>query len=135
MTTASARRAALPVGKLLTSTFTPRAYLAGYGYSSAALTEITMLFGPVWAALVYPVTVLGIVTAIKAAVTSRRPWLFLYGASTLPIADYIWRAELWQMAVPAIKAAPFILVLLAADAYARLAERRAPLRGVEPAAP
>ena len=112
------------VGKLLTSTFTPQAYLAGYGYSSAALTEITMLVGPVWAALIYPLAVFAIVTAIKAAITSRRSWTFLYGASTLPIAYYIWRAELWQMVVPAIKAAPFILVLLAADAFARLGQRR-----------
>lgn len=122
------------VGKLLTSTFTPRAYLAGYGYSSAALTEITMLVGPVWAGLVYPVAVFGIVSGIKAAVSSRRAWLFLYGACTLPIADYIWRAELWQLVVPAIKAAPFILVLLGADAFARLGEKRAALREAEPAA-
>lgn len=117
------------ISKLLTSTFTPKAYLAGYGYSSAALTEVTMLLGPVGAGLIYPIAVFGIVSLIKAAVTSRRAWTFLYGASTLPIAYYIWRAELWQMVVPAIKAAPFILVLLGADAFARLGERRAPLRG------
>ena len=125
------------VGKLISATYTPWAYVNGYGYSSSALTEVTMLCGPVLAGLVYPLVVLGVMTLIRAALTSRRTWLFLYGASTAPIAYYVWRAELWQLVVPAVKAAPFILVLLGADAFARLGERRAPLRGAdgEPYAP
>lgn len=124
------------VGKLISATYTPVAYVAGYGYSSSALTEVTMLCGPVLAGLVYPLVVVAVMSAIRAAVTSRHTWLFLYGACTMPIAYYIWRAELWQMVVPAIKAGPFILLLLAADAYARLSERRDPLRAAdaEPAA-
>ena len=116
------------IAKLLTSTFTPNAYIAGYGYSSAALTEVTMLLGPVISGAAYPLAVFGIVTLIRRTVTSRRNWIFLYGMCVLPIAFYIWRAELWQLAVPAIKALPFIAVLLGADAFARLGHGRAPLR-------
>lgn len=116
------------IGKLLTSTFTPKAYLAGYGYSSAALTEVAMLLGPVVSGLVYPLVVFGVVALVRAAVTSPRTWVFLYGACVVPTAFYIWRAELWQLAVPAIKAMPFMLVLLGVDAFARLGGGRAPLR-------
>src|SRR5690606_23650715 len=91
------------VSKLISATFTPRAYLSGFGYSSSAFTEISLLFGPLLAGFVYPVAVFGIITFIKIAVTSQRTWLFLYGVSALPIAFYIWRAELWQLVVPAIK--------------------------------
>jgi hypothetical protein len=112
------------IGKLLSSTYTPKAYLAGYGYSSSALTETLMIFGPVASAIVYPAAVLGVTTLIRTAITSRRTWLFLYGACVLPIGFYIWRAEYWQLAIPAIKALPFITVLLGADAYARLAQPR-----------
>lgn len=118
------------VAKLLTSTFTPKAYAAGFGYSSAALTETVMLFGPLLSGVVYPLTVLGIVKMIRAAVTSTHTWKFLYGACMSPIAFYIWRAELWQLVVPAIKALPFIAVLLCADAYARLGKPRASLRSL-----
>lgn len=111
------------IAKLLSSTFTPKAYVLGYGYSSSALTEITMLVGVVFSGLAYPIAVLLILSGIKATIAARQTWTFLYGACVLPIAFYIWRAELWQLAVPAIKAAPFILVLLGADAFARLANR------------
>lgn len=123
------------VYKLLSVTYTPGAYLAGYGYSSSAMTEVGMLCGPVLSGLVYPIVVVGIVALIRGAITSRRTWFFLYGACVLPIAFYAWRAELWQMVVPALKAAPFILVLLGADAFARLGERRAagPEADAEPA--
>ena len=120
------------VGRLISATYTPAAYMSGYGYSSSALTEVTMLCGPVLAGLVYPMVVVATMSVIRAAITSRRTWIFLYGAATIPIAYYIWRAELWQLVVPAIKAGPFILVLLAADAFARLGEKRAPLRDAEP---
>ncbi|WP_394646651.1 hypothetical protein [uncultured Sphingomonas sp.] len=116
------------VAKLLTSTFTPKAYVAGFGYSSAALTETVMLFGPLLSGILYPLIVLGIIRMIRAAVTSAHVWKFLYGACSLPIAFYIWRAELWQLVVPAIKALPFIAILLCADAYARLGKPRAALR-------
>ena len=121
------------VAKLLTSTFTPVSYNAGYGYSSSALTETVMLLGPVVSAFAYPLIVFGILVLIKTALTSRYNWAFLYGACTLPIAFYIWRAELWQLAVPAIKALPFIVVLLGAEAYARLGRGRAVLRRAPPA--
>lgn len=118
------------VAKLLTSTFTPMAYVAGFGYSSSALTEVNMLLGPLLSAFIYPVVVLGILTLIKTSVTSRRGWVFLYGACVLPIAFYIWRAELWQLVLPVIKALPFVIVLLGADAYARLGQARRVLRGM-----
>lgn len=119
------------VYKLLSVTYTPTAYLLGYGYSSSAMTEVGMLFGPVVSGLVYPLVVAAIVAGVRAAVTSKHTPVFLYGACVLPTAFYIWRAELWQMAVPAIKAAPFILVLLGVDAYARLGERRQAGRAAE----
>lgn len=116
------------VAKLISVVYTQKAYLVGYGYSSSVLTETVLLFGPLGAGLVYPAAVFGITVAIKAAVSSRRTWLFLYGACVLPIAFYIWRAELWQLAVPAVKALPFIVVLVGADAYARLGKDRPALR-------
>jgi len=115
------------VAKLVSVTYTQKAYLVGYGYSSSALTEISILFGPLWSSLIYPLTVFGIVTMIRRAISSKRAWLFLYGACVLPIAFYIWRAELWQLAVPVIKALPFIALLLGFDAFARLGDKKPPV--------
>jgi len=108
------------IAKLLTFSFAPQAYLMGFGYSSSAMAEITMLLDIVVTGFAYPVAVFGIMLLIKTAITTRRLWLFLYGASVVPICFYIWRAELWQLALPAIKALPFIVVLLGVDAFARL---------------
>lgn len=108
------------VAKLLTVTFSPEAFLMGFGYSSSALAEIVMIFGLPAAGLIYPFATFGIFTSIQIAVCSKRIWIFLYGVSVIPVSFYIWRAELWQMIIPAIKALPFILVLMGVDTFARL---------------
>jgi hypothetical protein len=112
------------VAKLISVTYTQKAYLVGYGYSSSVLTEVTLIFGPLLTGFIYPLSALLIVSAIKYAVSSRRTWVFLYGASVLPIAFYIWRAELWQLAVPVIKALPFITVLLGFNLFVHLGRER-----------
>lgn len=112
------------IAKLLTAIYAQQGYIWGFGYSSAALTETAILFGPMLSSVLYPLIVLGIVTAIRAAISSRRPWWYLYGACVLPIGFYIWRAELWQVLIPVIKALPYIVILLGADAFARLGRGR-----------
>jgi hypothetical protein len=116
------------IAKLLTAVYAQQGYIWGFGFSSAALTETAILFGPVLAAITYPAIVLAIVTGIRAAITSKQQWWYLYGACVLPIGFYIWRAELWQVVIPVIKALPYIAILLGADAFARLGRARATKR-------